>query len=337
MLDSSIHLRKIPGPVWIALHVILIGVFFSLCLEAAFKLAGGEGLCRTEGCEVAGTFVRGGEVVLVIAGAAYFLILWLLLFIGQRLPRVWRLWQVFMLALFAGLAFDGAILGFQFYGIGQKCALCLVVGASMFTVLLLYGLGRRNLALVVFGAAVWAGSFSGMAMMNFVPRTPPLDQCYFYSVNEDMPEYPEYYFLFSVNCNHCREVLKHFAINNPLNIKLRLVVVDTREEELAVIARFLQDPDTDKNPFATLFNLEMAKEKQEIRADVGDGLKQTARNALAYFLNCGFDNVPILLVRESEYKTTMLTGSVEILEYMYVTGALDFMKYQEFEMSQAGS
>ncbi len=154
-------------------------------LEFALKFYG-KSICQTEGCRVVESFVKGGDIVLLLIGMGLFATLLLLSFVK-------RFYFLHSLILISAMAVEGYLLAFQAFVIKEFCIFCLVV----FTILLLSSLlrflmGHREL---VFAFVCFASLFLITYLVN--PRI------------SDFPSAKQNYVLvYSKDCPHCKEVIQ---------------------------------------------------------------------------------------------------------------------------------
>ncbi|MDZ7696233.1 MAG: hypothetical protein U5R49_04630 [Deltaproteobacteria bacterium] len=199
----------------------LIAALF-LSVEFGLQKTGHGGLCPTTGCALVGSFVRYGEITFIGLGVVFFWLLTALLLLEKR-PKKPRLWMVATIILIAGLAFDGAILGFKRFAIQEICILCYGVGASLLVTLLAYGWSRRSLATVVLGVAVWSAGFASQAMLAFPERTPDLSETVMTTFRPAQPDGRQIFFFFSLHCDKCNGVMASLTAHPPLGGEWRLI------------------------------------------------------------------------------------------------------------------
>ncbi len=131
---------------------VLLFFAMGLSLEVLLQVVYASSLCTTTSCQVVGEYVKFGELALIKAGAAFFWLLWLLLFFAHRYDKKW-LWGSITLLLFGALAFDGALLGFQFVGLKENCLICIGVGLALFTSLFMLARIQNSRLLAMLGIA----------------------------------------------------------------------------------------------------------------------------------------------------------------------------------------
>jgi len=154
-------------------------------VEFIFKLVG-KSLCQTEGCRIIESFVKGGDIVLLILGIFLFTILFFLsLKKGQKAD------YFHSLILIIALTVEGYLLGFQSFILKEFCVFCLTIFSFLFiSTIYRFIQGRRELiyAFVCFSAVFFI----------------------IYIVNPQINEFPSsrYVLVYSKDCPHCKEVIK---------------------------------------------------------------------------------------------------------------------------------
>ena len=276
--------------------------------------------CTTSSCDVVGEYVRFGEGNLIKMGAAFFWFLWTLVFFGGRYDRKW-IWGLAALLLFGALAFDGAILGFQFMGLKEQCILCVAVGAMLFGALFLFSWVRRTLLMAFLGVAVWSGGFVANSVLdlNVVPPS-VLDTSF--TTWETAPDItPQHVLFFSLHCDHCSKIMANLSINaQTLPGKWHLSCTDNKEEDFYRMATVLSTEAGKENPFLEVLRVESLDEIDPV--PVPDELRQTVRTARAYFKMKGFTGIPVLIVLERPGWEMVLRGEKNITEYLRARGFL---------------
>ncbi|HKK32616.1 MAG TPA: hypothetical protein VJ934_03550, partial [Desulfomicrobiaceae bacterium] len=239
---------------------------------------------------------------------------WLLLFFAHRYDKKW-LWGSITLLLFGAMAFDGALLGFQFVGLKENCLICIGVGLALFITLFLLARIQNSKLLALLGIAIWCGGFAANSVLNFSSKTPPLEECSVYSWGgEEGKKGPEMYFIFSLHCSHCSEVMANLAVNLPKQVRWHFVTTDGREQDLQRLAHVLAAENLEKNPFLEVLRIEAEEEVTPI--EVPQGLEETIARARTYFVNNGFTGIPVLIARESARRQVTVRGANGIMEYL---------------------
>ncbi|ODA44397.1 Vitamin K epoxide reductase [Thermodesulfovibrio sp. N1] len=154
-------------------------------VEFIFQLIG-KSLCQTEGCRIVESFVKGGDIVLLIFGIFLFTILFFLSFKkGQKAD------YSHSLILIIALTVEGYLLGFQSFILKEFCVFCLTIFGFLFIATIYrFMQGRRELiyAFVCFLAVFFI----------------------IYIVNPQINEFPSsrYVLVYSKDCPYCNEIIK---------------------------------------------------------------------------------------------------------------------------------
>lgn len=306
--------------------------------------------CTTSSCDVVGEYIRFGEGNLIKLGAVFFWALWSLVFFAGRYDKIW-LWSPAALIFLGALAFDGALLGFQFVALREQCLLCIVVAVVLFTGLFLFAWVRRSLLLACLGIAAWCGGFTANSVLDLDVIPPTIHSTAFLSLeNADngtisasadgsingtanasanntaqVPangtRYPEHVLFFSLHCDHCAKIMLNLSVNTEtLPGNWRLASVDNKEDDLHRLAHILAAPEATRNPFLATLRVESLDSVAPI--DIPDNLRQTVREARTYFKTKGYLGVPILIVTERPGWEVVLRGEVSIMRYLLKNGIL---------------
>lgn len=193
-MNLNPRLKKIYAP-----DIVFYFMGFALAVtELLFNLSG-KSLCKTEGCRIVESFVRGGEIVLLLSGVVLFGVLFLLS-INKKFPLFHSI------ILITALSIEGYLLGFQSFIIKEFCLFCLVIFGILFISAMIRLLqGRKEIAF----------AFISFASVFFI----------IYLVNPKINEFPssQYVLIYSKDCPHCNEVIqycKQMSIDvHALNVK----------------------------------------------------------------------------------------------------------------------
>lgn len=298
--------------------LFLAGLFLSA--EVWMQAVRHTSFCTTSACDVVGEYIRFGEGNLIKIGAIFFWALWALIFFAGRYDKKW-LWGPAALILCGALAFDGALLGFQFIGLKEKCALCVVVAAILFTSLFLFAWVRRSLLTALVGVAVWCGGFTANAVLDLNVIPPAILDTAFLSHGEDTGMTPQHVLFFSLHCDHCSKILANLSVNaQTLPGKWHLTCTDNKEDDFFRLAATLSANATPANPFLEILRQESLETPAP--APVSEGLRQTVRTARAYFKMKGFQGIPVLVVLERPGWEMVLRGEGNIMDYLRLRGFL---------------
>lgn len=311
-ITSNAHAADSPirsyAPALLALIAALL-----LSLEFWLRKTGHGGLCPTAGCALVGAFVKYGEIAFIVLGMVFFWILAGLLFLGRRADKPW-FWMTAAIILMAGLAFDGAILGFQSFGIREACILCFSVGASLFLILSAFGWMRRSPAVALLGAAVWAAAFVSQAFFVFPDKTPDLNETVLTTFRPAANQGEEIFLFFSLHCDRCTELMAALAANPPEKGNWHLVPLDTGPEDQRKLSALLGHPLAAINPFTAILALKNGPAPQ---ADILPKAVDAPRKGTTFMRNSGYLNIPMMLVGETPRRRVVLEGPKAILEYLF--------------------
>jgi hypothetical protein len=284
-----------------------------LALELILSLSGHGSLCPTPSCQVAADATRFGNHSLVGLGAAYFLGLGVLWLMGRAQEK--GFWQgLFMAALFAGLAFDGAILGFQFFNLTGKCPICWGVAAILLGVTAFAAVGRQSVILLLCGLLIWCASFAANGAVIASGKTASLEKSVLWRVQVGEPTpYPIYHLFFMIGCPHCTTVIQALNEKMPPG-KWLISFVDKDSEALRRISAIGRRIDEGA---AVIPTLETCKDNPDItQPNIPAKIRSAILSARDYFGLNSLKLVPTLMVQSDAFHRTILTGDEPILKYL---------------------
>lgn len=305
----------------ILLHIALgLGVA-GLGLDIYLRMTGGTGICSTQACAIVGDYVRISEFSLVLLGLIFFTALWVNYVFALKYASKW-LWTGMSILILGALAFDGGLLGFQYFSIKEHCQLCFGVGGALLLVLALFSLVRKRLAVLLLGLAIWIGGGMAGAVINIPERAPLLEHISGITVqdSEDSP-WPRFYYFFSLHCPHCTDILTKLAEQEPESHTWELMPLDKSQTDLKKIAWIMEQDAREKNIFYEIVSTEQSREVPEIK--VPDNLSNKIDRIRSYFRANGFRGVPLMIVEENQGKRLILTGGGNILNYLHDQGILE--------------
>ena len=236
---------------------------------------------------------------------------------------------IISIIIFGALSFDGALLGYQYIGLEEKCALCFAVGAALFITLFGWAWIRKSLVLAVIGIAVWTAGFAANSILEVRTKTPELAETAFLQKSAGQDYAPvEMYFFFSLHCGHCSKVMANLAINEPWQVDWNICSMDNKKKDLMKLAHIRAAENVEERPFATILKIEGQKEVEPI--EVPDELREKTKKARTYFANCGFKGVPLLIAEVGVGRRIINVGAESILSYLSQVGLvkkrIDFEK-----------
>ncbi len=172
--------------------IFYLSGFFVTFLETVYHLSG-KSLCRTEGCKIVESFVKGGEIILLVSGIFLFGILFFLSLGFEKLKKL----KIEEIILSVALAVEGYLVGFQSFFINEFCLFCIIIFGTLFisAVTRLFQ-GKKEL-IVAFLACV----------------------CVFfatYLVNSQIGHITssKYVLVFSKDCPHCEEIIQFCKLHS---------------------------------------------------------------------------------------------------------------------------
>lgn len=165
-------------------QVVSYFIGLSLILVEFFLKFYGKSICKTEGCRIVESFVKGGDIVLLLSGLILFSLL-LFFAITKKFPLFHSI------ILITALSIEGYLVGFQSFIIKEFCLFCL----SIFGILFLSAVIR-----LIQGRKEIAFAFITFASVFFI----------IYLVNPKINEFPssQYVLIYSKDCPHCKEVIQ---------------------------------------------------------------------------------------------------------------------------------
>lgn len=297
----------------------LAGSALVLVVEDLLQTYAASTLCPTTACAIVGGYVRFGEAMLRVVGAVYLSLLWALLFFAGRYDKMW-LWGGLTVALMGGLAFDGALLGFQFMTLEEFCLICVGVAAVLFLTLLGYSFLRKSLLIGVLGIAVWSAGFLANTVLTPPKPTPAIDRTVLFKRPADNNATVRYHLFFSLHCPACSELLLNLSVNNPREVNWHFSALDDGKADRMRLTHIVQSERLQKNPFLEILHYEVAKDLQDV--PVPQEVRQAVEKAQTYFVNGRFQNIPLLIVRERAGKSIVLKGAREIIDFLVEEGLL---------------
>jgi len=293
------------------LFLALLGAI-TLSIESYLTLHK-KSLCQTEACQAVGKYLTISEPLVVAGGAFLFWILALLLFFVERYPK--KANNLLLVVLAVTLAMDSSLIGFQFFTIQQKCALCIAVAALLAIIAFLHCLLRKSFVILAILFGIWLGGFGVQAIMIMPGPQGMYEKMAFYSFDnlpKETVQGQRLTLIFSMHCPHCLDVIDFISKNNHIDKTIQLAIIDTDEESLTKIGIFLQQVPTASNPFTLL--KEIKESDITNSAPFDKKLKVKAQNSLNFLSTVGVYSVPVLVAEQSIYEKTIIVGSTQIID-----------------------
>lgn len=298
---------------YLSLGTSILSALF-LSVESYLQLHGSS-LCQTSACEIVGNYLLISEQNLVAGGAAFFWILTVLFFFAQRYPK--QLSNFPFLVLVVAMAFDGTLLGFQYFTIKQKCLLCMVTAAALLLTTGFYCLARKKTVISLLCLLAWVSGFSANGIMHMPEPTGAFSHMVFYQRNteqtvDDQADTTNT-LVFSMECPHCLEIIDRLAETNPQKDIWRLATIDKDNNSLMKISRFLDLVQQTDNPFLLISQI---KQKSLEQHPIKRSLKTKAEKALTFLGNLNINRIPLLVVEDTKTQRTILIGSHAIHKHL---------------------
>jgi|YNPNPStandDraft_1061719.scaffolds.fasta_scaffold00599_10 Vitamin K epoxide reductase family. len=150
----------------------------------------GRSLCLTEGCSIVESFVKGGNIVLLVSGVILFIALFFIS-LKETQGKTLTLSYIHSLSLIIALSAEGYLAGFQFFIIKEFCIFCLTVFSVLFIACAIRLMQNKKELIFAFV------SFVAVFFMTYL-------------VNPQIGTIPssQYVLVYSKDCPHCREVIQ---------------------------------------------------------------------------------------------------------------------------------
>lgn len=163
-----------------------------------------ETICFNDGCKIVETMTTVPPLIFNLAGLLFFQALFWTFYFTKLKDSYWPV--VSRILLFAGLAAEGVLFGYQYFVVEVFCSYCLVILGVVVFLNVLQGIKQ-----VFIGIAVFLAIQIGFASLNFHDAVPQegfsLDKGVFSTLSAPQQD-KHYYLFFSSTCAHCEEVIE---------------------------------------------------------------------------------------------------------------------------------
>jgi len=296
---------------------LAFSLLFSVVLSIeSFLNLEDNSLCHTSACDIVGNYIHFGDSVLTTGGAVFFWILSLVFFFAYRYPK--QLNSLPLLLLLPALAFDGALLGFQFMTIKQQCLLCITVAVILIIISSLYCSSRQSKTIALAGLLIWFAGFAASSLMIMPEPQNAFSRMILYTKHTVPPQdkkthHTKMTLVFSMHCPHCHDVIEYLMKQNGSTTHWQIASIDIDADSISKLSNILSKTTPDKNIFKELF---FAPQKT-ISSDnePSPNIKKRANAARSFLSNLGLTAIPVLVVEENGSKT-IITGSHKIIPYL---------------------
>lgn len=306
-----------------------LGMLF-LSVELYFRFFKHKSVCSTKSCAIVGDYVRIGETNLIVLGLIFFALLWIFLFFWFRYFKTW-LKNIILFLFGTALAADGALIGFQLFGLKTQCQLCFAVAGILLFSVLGYGISQKKIFPIILGLSLWFAGLSSGYLLQYPELPPRITKLELLSwPKEKKREWPKFYLFISLHCGHCSRLLANLAVNPDIaTVNWKIFIVDSGEKDMRKIAYILNSKDTPKNPFLEILKLEADKVKKEDlkQQEVTKKLEENILKIQSFLRGHRIMGVPLLVADENSGKRVFLVGRKHILNYLKEKGFIERILY----------
>ena len=309
----------------------VLGYLAAVVLGVEFLMQSrGASFCKTVTCDIIGDYTRFGEAFILGAGIQFFLLLATIMFFAHRYGKNRALPVVVTLILVGAMAFEGVLLGFQFFSLQAVCLICAGVFATILLLLMLWSFAVANSKVFLLGISVCVAGIIGMYILNPAPGLGEgevgLDPVYQQAGFEDRTiQKRRLTLITSMTCPHCETVILQMAINKDVlqDDLLALAFIDTKEVPLQTVGLFAANVERTEDPLNLLFAI---KSGQAVNStgllspddSVIDTVRKKNVHTSQFLKLMGLTGVPVLIADEDGEHIRILVGTDAILQYLVI-------------------
>ena len=289
----------------------------------------GASFCKTVTCDIIGDYTRFGEIFVLGAGILFFLVLATSMFFAHRYGKAGWLPVVVTMMLVGALAFEGVLLGFQFFSLQAVCLLCAGVFAAVFLLTILWSLAVADSKVFLLGISACVAGIIGMYFLNPAPAGPGkgeigLDPVYQQAGFTDYRvRKRRLTLIISMACPHCTTVIHQMALHKDVlrDDLLSLAFIDNRKQPLEVGSLFAANVDRTKYPLDLLFAVKSGRAGNStglVAPDdaIIDSVRKKNLHTSQFLKLMGLKGVPVLIADENGEQKRILVGVKAILHYL---------------------
>jgi hypothetical protein len=274
----------------------------------------GKSLCSTAACQIVSKYISIPEPLLIGAGASLFWCLCGLFYFFYKYQK--KLFWLLACTLTVALAFDGSLIGYQFFTVHQRCALCITVAATLLLISSLFSLSKKSYTMFFCFILSWIGAFSANYIIEMPQPVGARSGMIFFQKNaEEMrigENTQEITLIISMNCPHCLEVISFLVNHYQKDVTWKFATTDQDNDSLYKVAYFLEKNQLSNNPFEGLEQAKLIIPTHEY--DI-ENLRKNGKNALVFLSNIGYSTVPLAIICTSKFEERFIIGSDAILAY----------------------
>lgn len=309
----------------------VIGYLAALLLGIELFLQNkGESFCKTATCDIIGDYTRFGETFILGAGVQFFLVTATLFFFIYKYRKTEITWLTTLVSLLlvGAMAFEGVLLGFQFFSLQSVCLLCAAVFGTIFVLLLLWSVALHSPRLLLFGIAVCCAGIAGMYTLNTAPGLGKselgLDAVYKQAGFTDRQvQKRRLTLIISMTCPHCSTVVRQMALHKNLlsDDLLAFAFTDKKDQPLQAVGLFAANMARSDDILSFLYFVKTGQAGKNTafhRPDdaVLDAVRKQSLHTGQFLRLLGLNGVPVLVADENSEQIRILVGAKAILEYL---------------------
>jgi len=309
----------------------IFGYFAAMILSIELLMQSrGASFCKTVTCDIIDDYTRFSDTFILGVGILFFLLLSTAILITHRYAKAEWLSVVITLALVGSMAFEGVLLGFQFFSLQSICLICAGTLATVFLLLTFWSLSVADNKILLTGAVVCVSSIIGMYILNPDPGlgkneialAPVFQQIGF---ADPTVQKRRLTLITSMTCPHCKTVVQQIALHKQAIAKDRLAFafIGVNEKSLYKASLFAANAERTDNPMNLLSAIKSGQIINSMELSLPDDkiLKNVRKKNLrtSQFLQLmGLTGVPALIAEENTDHIHILVGSKEILQYLRI-------------------
>jgi len=290
----------------------------------------GASFCKTVTCDIIGDYTRFGEVFVLGAGIQFFLVLATMMFFAHRYAKARSLPVVVTLMLVGAMAFEGVLLGFQFFSLQAVCLICAGVFATVFLLTILWSLAVADGKIFLLGTAACIAGIIGMYLLNPAPGLGKgeigLDPVYQQAgFTDPTVQKRRLTLITSMTCPHCETVILQMALHKDVlqDDLLSLAFIDNKEQPLEAVGLFAANVDRTEDPLNLLFAIKSGQAGNStglVAPDDAtiDSVRKKNLHTSQFLKLMGLTGVPVLIADEDGEQKRILVGVNAILQYLVI-------------------
>jgi hypothetical protein len=309
----------------------MVGYLAAAVLGVEFLMQNrGTSFCKTVTCDIIGDYTRFGELFILGAGIQFFLLVATIMFFAHRYDKTRILPVIVTLSLVGAMAFEGVLLGFQFFSLQSVCLICAGVFITVLLLLVFWSFAVVDGKVFVLGLSACVAGILGMYILNPAPGLGKgevgLDPVFRQAGFEDITVQKRRLTLItSMTCPHCQTVILQMALHKEAlkDDLLAFAFIDAKEEPLQVVGLFAANVERTREPLSLLFGIKSGQVlgNTELLAPddaMIDSVRKKNLHTSLYLKLLGLTGVPVLIADENSEQIRILVGANAILQYLNI-------------------